>query len=80
MKYEEQIFNLSADAYQKVEVSNNTETEEILNKQSKLLKILLKRFKEELKNKENNNQGILKVKFNSPFWKDSDSGYHELKN
>ena len=37
MKYEEQIFNLSADAYQKVEVSNNTETEEILNKQSKLL-------------------------------------------
>ncbi len=79
MKYEEQVFNLSADAYQKVEVSNNTETEEILNKQSKLLKILLKRFKEEVKNKENNNQGILKVKFNSPFWKDSDSGYHEIE-
>ena len=36
MKYEDQLFNLSSDAYAKVELSNNTENDEILKKQSKL--------------------------------------------
>ncbi|MBR2828475.1 MAG: hypothetical protein IKE70_04520 [Bacilli bacterium] len=79
MKYEDQVFNLSADAYTRVELSNNTENDEILKKQSKLLKILLKRFQEELKTKGNVSQGILKVKFNNPFWQDSELGYREIE-
>lgn len=79
MKYEEQLFNLSADAYTKVDLFDKTENDEIIKKQSKLLKILLKRFQEELKNKGNASKGILKVKFNSPFWQDSELGYREIE-
>lgn len=79
MKYEDQVFNLSSDAYAKVELSNNTENDEILKKQSKLLKILLKRFQEELKTNGKASQGILKVKFNSPFWQESELGYREIE-
>ena len=79
MKYEDQVFNLSADAYTRTELSDNTENDEILKKQAKLLKILLKKIQEELKAKGNVNQGILKVKFNSKFWQNSELGYREIE-
>lgn len=79
MKYEDQVFNLSADAYTSVEQSGNTVNDEIKRKQSKLLKILLKKFQEELKTKGKVCNGILKVKFNSPFWQDSELGYREIE-
>lgn len=77
MKYEDQIFNLSAEAYTKTEVNNN-ETEEILKKQSRLLKILLKKFEEEINNKKTISQGILKVEIKAPFYQDAEPGYCEI--
>lgn len=77
MKYENQIFNLSAKAYAKTEVNNN-EDEEILQIQSSLLKILLKKFEEELNNKKTINQGILKVQIKQPFFVNPDPGYGEI--
>ncbi len=78
MKYDDQFFNLSTEAYTKVELSANCENEEILKKQSQLLKILLKRFQAELKSKKLNNSGILKVKFQNSFSQESDLGYNEI--
>lgn len=78
MKYEEQVFNLSADAYAKIKLSNNTENEDILKKQNKLLKILLKKFQEKLNSKKDIGNGILKVRFKSIFWSDFNDGYSEI--
>lgn len=77
MKYNDEAFNISAQHYQnikKIEVDNiDTKL------QDKLLKILLKRFSEELKKNPNQNNGIVKVRFKSPFWQDPEEGYNLIK-
>ncbi len=77
MKYNDNAFNISNQYYQNIQ---KPKIDNIDKKwQNKLLKILLKRFKEELENNKNQNNGILKVKFKSPFWKDADEGYNLIK-
>lgn len=77
MKYNDEAFKISAQYYP------NIKETEVDNKdakcQDKLLKILLKRFSEELKKNPNENNGIIKVMFKSPFWKDSEEGYNLIK-
>ena len=65
MKFDEQVFNLSVEAYNMVEASKDNIDVEVKKKQDKLLKILLTKFSEQLKSKKDNGDGILKVKFES---------------
>lgn len=78
MKYDNQIFNLSAKAYSMVETSSDSEDEKVSRKQVELLKILLKKFQEQLKSKKDIGNGTLKVKFESRFWTDFNDGYNEI--
>ena len=65
MKYDNEIYNLSGDLYNKL-----NETKEIDNivveKQNKVLKVLLNKFKKELKDNKTND-GILKAKISSDY-------------
>ena len=77
MKYNDALFNISAQNYSNIK---STEITSIDKKcQNKLLKILLKRFLEELQKNPDQNNGIAKVKFKSPFWQNSDEGYSLIK-
>lgn len=77
MKYNDEAFNISAQYYPNIK---ETEVDYIdTNLQDKLLKILLKRFSEELEKNPNQNNGIIKVMFKSPFWQDSEEGYNLIK-
>ena len=78
MKFDEQVFNLSVEAYNMVEASKDNIDVEVKKKQDKLLKILLTKFSEQLKSKKDNGDGILKVKFESRFWSDFNDGYREI--
>lgn len=78
MKFDEQVFNLSVEAYNTVESTKDDTNEEVKEKQNKLLKILLTKFREQLKSKKDNGDGILKVKFESRFWSDFNDGYREI--
>ena len=61
MKYNDKAFNISAQHYPNIK---ETEVDNIDTKwQDKLLKILLKRFSEELKKNPNQNSGIINVMF-----------------
>lgn len=77
MKYNGEAFNISAQNYQRIK-SDEIDSDD-KKKQDKLLKILLKRFSEELKKNPNQNNGIAKVKFKSPFWQNSEEGYNLIK-
>lgn len=79
MKYDEQIFNLSSDAYNMIKSFNANNDEEIKIKQDKVLKLLMKKFQEQLKSKTNLEEGILKVKFKNKFFSDYNDGYHEIE-
>lgn len=70
MKYDKKLFELSQEVYSK---SKNTTDKEIKQKQKELLKIFLKRFKQELINNEEND--LLKVRFQCKFWCEPDEGY-----
>ena len=77
MKYNDKAFNISKQYYPKIQ---DVKIDNIDKKwQNKLLNILLKRFKEELENNKNQNNGIIKVKFRDQFWKDSEEGYNLIK-
>ena len=78
MKYDEQVFGLSVEAYNTVESTNNNTDNEIKEKQNNLLKILLTKFKEQLDTKKNDNDGILKVRFENKFYSDFNDGYREI--
>lgn len=78
MKYDEQFFNLSVEACDMVKSTKDCTNEEIKKKQDRLLKILLTKFQEQLKLKEDIGIGILKVKFESRFWSDFNDGYREI--
>ena len=78
MKFDKQVFNLSIEAYNTVESKKNDTNEEVKIKQDKLLKILLTKFREQLKSKEDNGDGILKVIFESRFCSDFNDGYREI--
>lgn len=78
MKYDEQIFNLSMEAYNMSEPTKAISTEE-KKKQDHLLKILLKKFEEKLKSKESVGNGILTIRIRSPFFCKSDEGYEEIR-
>ena len=67
MKYDKKLFELSQEVYSK---SKNTTDKEVKQKQKELLKIFLKRFKQELINNEEND--LLKVRFQSKFWCEPD--------
>ena len=75
MKFNNAMFNLSQDYYKDIQNSKTTSLDKRL--QNKLLKVLLKRFKNELK--ENSHTGIIKVKFKSPFWQDPEDGYDLIR-
>lgn len=77
MKYNDEAFNISAQFYAN---TSDVEIDNIDKKwQNKLLAILLKRFTNELKQKENQNNGIVKIKFKDRFQQDADDGYHLIK-
>ena len=78
MKFDKQVFNLSIEAYNTVESKKNDTNEEVKIKQDKLLKILLTKFREQLKSKDDNGDGILKVIFESRFCSDFNDGYREI--
>ena len=78
MKFDEQFFNLSVEAYNMVESANNSINEEVKEKQNKLLKLLLTKFREQLNSKKSDD-GILKIKFESRFWSDFNDGYREIE-
>ena len=65
MKFDDQLFNLSAEIYNKIKNFNNNTNKEVKRKQDKVLKILLTKFKEQLKLTKDIDKGILKVKFES---------------
>ena len=73
MKYNDEIYNLSGNFY-----DNLNETKEldntIVNKQNKLLKILLNKLKQELNNN-NSNDGIIRIKISSDYAKKEEEGY-----
>ena len=75
MKFNDEMFNLSQDYYNDITNSKTTSLDKRL--QNKLLKVLLKKFKDELK--ENSNTGIIKVKFKNPFWQDAEDGYDLIR-
>ena len=75
MKFNNEMFNLSQDYYKDIQNVETTDLDKRL--QNKLLKVLLKRFKNELK--ENSNTGIIKVKFKNPFWQDAEDGYDLIR-
>ena len=75
MKFNDEMFNLSQDYYKNIKNVETTDLDKRL--QNKLLKVLLKRFKNELK--ENSNTGIIKVKFKNPFWQDAEDGYDLIR-
>ena len=75
MKFNNEMFNLSQDYYKDIQNSKTTSSDRKL--QNKLLKVLLKRFKNELK--ENPNTGIIKIKFKSPFWQNPEEGYDLIR-
>ena len=77
MIYNENIYNLSGKAYNEMNLSKSTTNRDIKRKQNKLLKLLFKKFKDEL-TKQDSNNGILKVKFESIFWSDFNDGYNEI--
>lgn len=78
MKYDEQFYNLSAEAYNMINTFDNSRDEEIERKQNKLLEILLTKFKEQLELRKQNGEGVLKVRFNSKFYQDPELGYNEI--
>ncbi len=78
MKFDEYVFNLSAEAYNNAKSPNNDKNEEIKKKQDKLLKLLLMKFQEQLKSQKNLDKGILKAKFENKFWSDFNDGYQEI--
>ena len=77
MKYDEQAFIMSYDAYNKVELINNKD-DAIKSKQDKVLKLLLGKFQEQLESREKLEEGILKIKFKSIFFSDFNDGYYEI--
>lgn len=77
MRYDEQAFIMSYDAYNKTELTKSKD-DAIKNKQDKVLKLLLGKFEEQLKSKQKLEEGILKIKFKSIFYSDFNDGYREI--
>ena len=73
MKYNDEIYNLSGDLYDKLNEEKEIDNK-LLVKQNKVLKILLDKFKTELKNNISND-GILKVQISSDFFTREEEGY-----
>lgn len=73
MKYNDEIYNLSGDLYDKLNEEKEIDNK-LLVKQNKVLKILLDKFKKELKNN-TSNDGILKVQISSDFFTREEEGY-----
>ena len=78
MKYNDDLFNLSDEAFNMIKSNDVSQKETILRKQEKLLKILFTKFKEQLESEKDDNKGVLKVKFKCPFWQKEDLGYNEI--
>lgn len=77
MKYNEELFNTSAEYYKKIKEPK--ENEEVRNAQNELLPILLKKCKQSLEDDKNQNKGIVKVRFKSEFWQNPEEGYSLLR-
>ena len=77
MRYDEQAFIMSYDAYNKTELTKSKD-DAIKNKQDKVLKLLLGKFEEQLKSKQELEEGILKIEFKSIFYSDFNDGYREI--
>ena len=76
MKYNDEIYNLTGDLYDKLDEEKEIDIE-LLEKQNKLLKILLEKFKNQLK-EGNTNDGILRAKISSNFFTREEEGFNIL--
>ena len=70
MKYNDDLFYLSTSAYNNIISSTNLD-EVILEKQNLLLKLLIKKFEEQLKMQDNIGDGITKIRFENGLWRES---------
>ena len=76
MKYNEEIFNVSAQFYK--DIQDVETTDEIEQMQNELLTILLKKFAETLEEDKTQNKGIVRIRFVTKFWVDYDRGTNLL--
>ena len=77
IKYDEKLYNLGLEAYKNINIPKKNERG-FSEKKNKFIKLLLRKFKKELRQQEYNN-GIIKVRFERKFWSDFNDGYNELK-
>lgn len=77
MKYNEQALKLSLEALNKNKLPVTSDSE-IVNIQNKLLSLMINKFQEELKSKEELEDGVLKVKFETRYFSDFNDGYNEI--
>ena len=59
--------------------NNETVSKNVTRKQKSFFKILLKKFRDSLVNNKDKSNGILRIRFESTFWKEPDEGYNLLK-
>jgi len=80
MKYNEDLFSTSYEYYAKTDIENtDVINEEILCLEKELLQILLKKFKNNLEDKNKNYNGVLKIRFKSSSLGKTDNGYSQIK-
>lgn len=77
MKYNDEAFNICSQHYHDIQDIETSKIDRLL--QNELLKILLKRFLEELDKSPNQNNGIIKVRIKSAFWQSPEEGYYLIK-
>ena len=79
MKYNKELLDLSRILYNEMDKKENKDNIVDIEKEDKLIKILLKRFME-CNLCDDNNKGLLKTYIKDGFWKDeTDPGFKELK-
>lgn len=79
MKYDEQLFDLSGDAYFFTRMDLVDENKELSREQNEVLLILFNKFKEKIISKKDLGNGVVKVRFYSKFYTDPEYGYTKIK-
>lgn len=78
MKYDKKVYEVSQVLSANMKKSDNISDKEIRTLQREFLKEFLKRASQEL-NDSNSLNGILKIKFKSCFWLQSENGYLQIE-
>ena len=76
MKYKKEIFDLSQRAYEEMNTTTTCD-DDTHRKQLATLRLILRKFQEELIKRPNTN-GIIRAKFESRFYSDFNDGYNEI--